>query len=98
MWIANPNLTWKKYESNIHHLYPKSRGGRDIEENKRQLYIMLHNNFHWVFGNLTPQEQLVKLLIINDTIWWKEFKEDIYNILKESDEKYYYKNWIYLHK
>ena len=98
MWIANPNLSGDKYPSNIHHLYPTSRGGRNIDENKRELYIMLHNNFHWVFGNLTPKEQLLKLMLINKSIWTEEFKNDIYKVLNETQEDYYYQRGIYLHK
>lgn len=98
MWITDPKLTWAKWESNSHHLYPRSRWWTDIDENKEKLYIRFHEHFHWVFGNLTPQEQLLKLLIINKTIWTNEFKNDIYKILNETEEDYYYKNWIFLHK
>lgn len=98
MWIADPKLTGNKYDSNIHHCYPQSRWGNDTDQNKAKLYVRFHEHFHSVFWNLTPQEQLLKLLLINKTIWTEEFKNDIYKILKESDEDYYYVNWIFLHK
>lgn len=98
MSITDPKLTGNKYESNNHHCYPQSRWWCDTEINKQRLYIRLHEHLHWVFGNLTPQEQLLKLMIINKSIWTEEFKNDIYKILNETQEDYYYQRWIFLHK
>lgn len=98
MWISDPHLNGDRYESNIHHLYPRSRGGTNVDDNRSKLYVRIHDDLHWLFWNLTPQEQLFKLMLLNKPIWTEEFKRDIYKILNEADENYYYKNWIYLHK
>lgn len=98
MWITDPKLYGTKYDSNIHHLYPQSRGGNDVDDNKKKLYIRFHEHFHSIFWNLTPTEQLLKLLLINKSAFRDEFSEELYEILNISDKYYYYKNWIYLHK
>lgn len=98
MWVSDPRLNGNKYETNTHHCYPSSRWWNDTTQNRMPLYIRLHEHFHWVFWNLTPQEQLLKLLIINKWVFTDEFKKDIYKVLNETDQDYYYKNWVYLHK
>jgi len=62
------------------------------------LYRQLHIAFHRVFGNWTPKEQLEQLLKINSPALSLEFQKDIYNVLKETEDRYYYKNGIYLKK
>lgn len=81
-----------------HHILAKSRWWTSINDNKIQLYDNFHNSFHLVFWNLNIREQLSKILSISNTAITEEFKQDIFKILKETEDDYYYKDWIYLKK
>lgn len=83
---------------NNHHILPKSMGGSDRGANKIKLYTDLHDALHRVFGNGTPQQQLVQLLKINWKALTLEFQNDILTILEETDPLYYYKDGVYLPK
>lgn len=88
---------WDKWlPENCHHILAKSQWGADRWVNKIKLYTDLHNALHRVFGNGTPQEQLVQLLKINWKALTLEFQNDILTILEETDPLYYYKDGVYL--
>ena len=58
-----------------------------------------HNAFHRVFANDDPREQIIRLVCsINISALTDEFRNDILNVLSESDKNYYYKDWILLPK
>lgn len=91
------NTEWNRNEIvTVHHELPTSRRGADVEKNKIMLYLSLHDAFHRVFGNWTPTEQIKRLLYINSSCLSNEFKNDIYKVLSEEDDQYYYKNGILL--
>lgn len=50
----------KKYERKLkkshHHIIPRSRGGTDRYENIAAIDIKAHQNYHTLFGNMTPEE------------------------------------------
>jgi len=101
--IINPYINsssdmYQRKPETCHHILPKSRGGSCIEDNKVKLYENIHSSLHCLFWNLTIREQLCKMLSIAGTAIGKDFKEDIFKILKETENEYYYKDWIYLKK
>lgn len=49
---------------NRHHRKPRSRGGNSKPRNISVVKVAEHEAFHFLFGNMTPQE-IVKIL--NDT-------------------------------
>ena len=48
----------------IHHLFPKSRGGKNTPENKTKWRNDFHRVFHTIFANLLIDEQIELLLDI----------------------------------
>lgn len=76
-----------------HHIVPTSRWGSNAENNKIMLYENIHNSLHSLYWNATPKEQIIQRLKINERALW-EFRKDIYDLLKEEDDRYYYKNGI----
>lgn len=88
----------KDLPENTHHILAKSQDGSDRWANKIKLYTELHDALHRVFGNGTPQQQLVQLLNINWKALTLEFQNDILKILEETDQSYYYKDGVYLPK
>lgn len=80
-----------RIKTNIHHIIPKSKGWTNYKDNLITLNTEYHKSFHRVFWNKKPREQILQILLnINDTALTKEFKEDIFKILSESDDLYYY--------
>lgn len=76
---------------NPHHIIPTSRGGNDNWKNKRFMDRLHHNDFHTVFHNLTPVEQLIVMMIIHKRILNPEFVHDIKLLHKEISEPDCYK-------
>ena len=85
-------------KENIHHILASSRGGSNATHNKVALYRTLHEALHRMYGTGTPVEQIKQLLSINAPALTEGFLDDIANILKETDNKYYYKNGVLLPK
>lgn len=84
-----------KHHLTKHHILPRSHNGSNEKQNIKMLKDNIHRAFHLVFDNLTPPEQIAKLMLsINWTALTDEFKNDIMKILKETDNQYYYKNGI----
>lgn len=83
-----------------HHIVPKSRDGSNIRANKVELDERVHNALHMIFSNMTPVEQMERLLRINATALTNEFKDDVSKILNLSnkDSEYVYKQGILVPK
>lgn len=77
---------------------PTSRLWSESYDNKVMLYNSVHDALHRLFWNWTIKEQLEQLLFVNWKSLSSDFKSDIHKVLSESDEKYYYKDWILLPK
>lgn len=76
-----------------HHIVPKSRNGSNIRANKTELDERVHIALHRIFSNMTPTEQIKKLIMINSTALTAEFKADVDRILSTDDE-YVYKRGV----
>jgi len=79
---------------NCHHILPTSRQWSNYYNNKIMLYQSVHDALHRMYGNATPREQLLQLLFINSKALSAEFKSDILKVLEETDDEYYYENWV----
>lgn len=76
---------------NPHHLVPTSRGGNDNWKNVRYMDRAPHNDFHTVFQNLTPIEQLITMMVIHKKILNPEFVQDMKLLHREIGEPECYK-------
>lgn len=74
---------WEKFtkQPNKHHIVPESRGGNSNAKNFWYIDRLTHNDFHTVFQNLTPIEQLVLLLNIHKDLLSREFSHEIRKVL-----------------
>jgi hypothetical protein len=70
-----------------HHIVPKSRNGTNDPDNKKMAEYNLHHNFHTVFGNLAPHEQIVELLKWNSQALEKPPIECIMDLISEAMRK-----------
>lgn len=74
----------------VHHLVPTSRGGERFDPRNRKLMREnRHVAFHVVFDNLTPDEQIARILEINSTALRREFGDKVRRLLERGDD------WIY---
>jgi hypothetical protein len=75
---------WEKYarDPNPHHRIPRSRWGTNTQKNLWQVDRTTHDDFHRVFQNLTPVEQLFLILQIYDCSFSRSFKDALNNILR----------------
>lgn len=46
----------KKSRKSHHHIIPRSRGGTDRHDNISIVDVKAHQNYHNLFGNMTPEE------------------------------------------
>lgn len=83
-----------------HHIVPKSRDGSNIRANKTELDERIHVALHRIFNNMTPVEQIDKLMQLNASALTYEFKSDVHRILSQwyDDSEYVYKKWILIPK
>ena len=85
-----------------HHICPKrfwtTTGNWNIVLLKENVHQALHLLLDKWGKAQAPREQIINLFNIIGTALTDEFKNDIYKILLETDNEYYYKNWIYLKK
>ncbi|MBP9780104.1 hypothetical protein KBD33_05810 [Candidatus Gracilibacteria bacterium] len=74
---------WQKYTQNPnpHHIVPESRGGSNSPKNFWYVDRLTHNDFHTIFQNLTPSEQIILLLQIHKDLLSLEFCHDIRTIV-----------------
>lgn len=71
---------------NPHHLVPTSRGGNDNWKNVRYMDRLPHDDFHSVFQNLTPIEQLITMMVIHKKILNPEFVQDMKTLHRDIGE------------
>ncbi|MEA2088694.1 MAG: hypothetical protein U9O55_02550 [Patescibacteria group bacterium] len=66
--MARKNGKNGKNDPSRHHIIPSTRGGGDEKENIKMLPRGFHNNWHDVFGNLTPLEsiQFIKEVFLDE--------------------------------
>jgi len=78
-----------------HHIIPCSRKEEwfhtDKEDNIIRLKRFIHEDFHKLFHNTTPQEQLEILLKINEKVL-SPMTKSLIKILVEVEEKKFYKS------
>lgn len=55
----------------MHHIIPKSRGGKTTEKNLIETTQTKHRAYHTLFGNATPEEAV--LILIRD--WFYKDKD-----------------------
>jgi hypothetical protein len=80
-------------EFDTHHIMPRSKGGSNDEKNLVRLTRRQHINLHGVFMNMTPVEQIIRILDISSTALREEFKEDVAKILSLEPE-FIYENGV----
>ncbi len=75
---------WEKHAKNPnpHHIIPSSRWGSNSPRNLWQADRETHDNFHRIFQNLTPSEQILVVLHRFKMVFSNKFKDNIQNILK----------------
>jgi hypothetical protein len=74
-----------------HHLYPTSRGGRNVPENVSKITRKYHDRIHCLFENKTPVEQLETVVKDNAKCLTKDFIDAIRHILS-NEGKWHYKD------
>ena len=95
----------------MHHMRPRSRGGKTDEFNLFPFKIERHQNWHKIFMNMTIREVWDRLEEIHKAIWltdkeivtrsWLSVcklrkKKDIRNVLKEEYEVFYLREvWVH---
>ena len=77
-----------------HHILPSSRGGTNVPENIVRLTTNVHEALHILLSNMTPTEQIDRLLNIGDTALRGEFKEAVRRELAKHPD-YIYERGIY---
>lgn len=78
-----------------HHIVPRSREGSDNRDNIAMLRDNVHVAFHIVFDNLTPDEQISRLMAINGTALRGEFREKVAKILEKGPD-YAYRDGVFV--
>ena len=97
-WVDGSILSrWEKYtvDPNPHHIVPKSRGWTNNPKNFWKVDRLTHNDFHTVFHNLTPIEQIVLFLNIYKDVFSWDFISMLRKILfKTVPEPDCYRQWV----
>ena len=89
----------RNQELTKHHILPKSCEWNSEPDNINWIERVKHNAIHTLFANDTPIEQIAELMLnINVTALTEQFKNDVKNLLSETDELYYYKEWIFIER
>ena len=69
--------TYYKPGENIHHIMPRSRGGSNSDENTVLIDHQIHENYHQLFGNMTPPEIICYLV----NYFWKGQLNWLYEVV-----------------
>jgi hypothetical protein len=77
-----------------HHVLPKSRGGRNTSENYFELPRDVHDDFHDVFGIMTPIEQLAFLTLHFKQSYNPAFIRSMCDLLLSKNQNAYYKTHL----
>lgn len=82
------------------HIYPTSRGGQNIEENKIKIYHTLHMASHQVWWNAVPAEALMQVLKMKAKVLSEQFRDELTALLEFAlkNENRAYVNGIYVKK
>ena len=84
-----------KIDYTKHHIIPTSRGGTNHYNNLINLRESQHRGLHSLFANMTPREQLERLIEIQSKALSFEVHSDLIHILEVKDLQYWYKPNIY---
>ena len=57
-YLEQFDMQLSSFKSDGHHVIPSSRGGSNSNENKVRVNIDLHQRYHILFSNRTPEEIL----------------------------------------
>lgn len=88
-----------KYVENIHHIVARSEGGTNEPENKTKLYMPIHDAYHRLLWTEKIRGAILQILKINSSaIKNTPFEQDIIKLLQETEDEYYYKDWVYYRK
>lgn len=87
---------WKTVsrKSNPHHIVPHSRFGTSNAKNFRYVDRSTHNDFHTVFSNLTPVEQMLHMVAISANRFHPTFVGEFLRLVSETDLSYYYRKGV----
>lgn len=66
-----------------HHIVPSSQGGSSVNNNTIIINRHEHRNFHAVFDNLTPHEQIIQLLGFNRKCMTEDAVIEIVNKIED---------------
>lgn len=72
-----------------HHLTPRSRGGSNHPDNVHLWDEEYHADWHRVFSNMTPAEQIAHVVNLNSSVIKQEFLELFALLLSVSEEEMY---------
>ncbi|HPT08704.1 MAG TPA: HNH endonuclease [bacterium] len=78
-----------KRVTTIHHIVPKSRGGKETKENKSLIMVYFHKKYHELFRNMTPTEILAYLETYfwnNQTKWIDDYSFNRQNYIDNLDD------------
>ena len=86
-----------------HHIVPRHLNWSNHWNNILKLKDNVHKALHLLLDDeqsraQKPREQFIKLIWMYDMALTDQFKNDVYKILLEVDDAYYYKNWILIPK
>lgn len=77
-----------------HHIVPKSRWGINHDRNYFWIPRDVHDDFHTVFGVMTPVEQLAFLILTFKPIYTPSFVSELSEILLSYGQNHHYRPWI----
>jgi len=81
-------LKMTNFQTSIHHLCPRSKGGLNTPTNTRRIQAKFHDKFHQVFENRTPKEQIEMLLDFNSQVIQRKVRHAIRDIIENEDMMY----------
>lgn len=96
-WVNVWTILWKSWHKKLndkHHIIPDSKWWATNELNIRLTRFNIHRDFHIVFGNLLPIEQIRKLLELYPQIFLDEFEQELGVLLEWSNQEFYYKKGV----
>ena len=84
----------EKQETNTHHLVPRSRWWSNSKNNLRTLNAKYHTNWHRIFNNKTPVEQLFTVINENWKVFTSKFRKSLMSVLAIYNGKEY-RDWVF---
>jgi len=80
--MKNSNNSWRRNITS-HHCVAKSENGTNHPDNLIRLRAGKHEALHTLFGNDLPNEQILKILNLNQNAFTQDFKDAIQNMVNE---------------